>query len=122
MTADRLMASCRRAIDAGLTPGAVVLVGRGNEVLCHLAVGHRALVPKPLPMKLSTVFDLASLTKPVATATDSTAVIDTTAKHAEIAAPATAGVVRKSLLSNFQLFAFGVNCALRFAHSLGSAV
>ena len=69
MTAERLVAACQRAIDAGQTPGAVALVGRGDEVLCHVAVGHRALVPEPLPMQPDTVFDLASLTKPVATAT-----------------------------------------------------
>ena len=69
MTAPRLVAACQRAIDAGQTPGVVALVGRGAEVLCHVAVGHRAFAPKPLPMKLDTVFDLASLTKPVATAT-----------------------------------------------------
>jgi serine-type D-Ala-D-Ala carboxypeptidase len=69
MTRERVIAACQRAIDAGQTPGAVVLVGRGDEVLCHVAVGRRALVPEALPMRLDTVFDLASVTKPVATTT-----------------------------------------------------
>jgi uncharacterized protein YbbC (DUF1343 family)/CubicO group peptidase (beta-lactamase class C family) len=50
-------------------PGAVVLIGRGNRVLYRKAVGHRALVPLVEPMTLDTMFDLASLTKVVATTT-----------------------------------------------------
>jgi len=50
-------------------PGAVVLVGRGDETLVRKAYGHRALVPSPEPMTLDTIFDLASLTKVVATTT-----------------------------------------------------
>jgi uncharacterized protein YbbC (DUF1343 family)/CubicO group peptidase (beta-lactamase class C family) len=50
-------------------PGAVVLIGRGNRVLYRKAVGHRALVPSVEPMTLDTMFDLASLTKVVATTT-----------------------------------------------------
>lgn len=57
------------AIAAGETPGAVVLVGRGDEVLYFEAFGHRALVPDAEPMTRDTVFDLASLTKVVATTT-----------------------------------------------------
>ena len=57
------------AIAAGETPGAVVLVGRGDELLYFEAFGHRALVPEREPMTRDTVFDLASLTKVVATTT-----------------------------------------------------
>ena len=56
-------------IAAGQTPGAVVLVGRGAEVLHFEAYGARATVPSREPMTLDTVFDLASLTKVVATTT-----------------------------------------------------
>jgi len=38
-------------------------------VLCHEAFGHRMLVPEQRPMERDTIFDAASLTKPVATAT-----------------------------------------------------
>ncbi len=48
-------------------PGAVVLVGRGDRVVFRKAYGHRALVPAKEPMTLDTVFDMASLTKVVAT-------------------------------------------------------
>ncbi len=50
-------------------PGAVVLVGRGDAVLYHQAFGRRALVPTVEPTTLDTIFDLASLTKVVATTT-----------------------------------------------------
>lgn len=59
----------RRAIDDGRIPGAVVLVGQGGHILYEKAYGHRCLEPRPEPMTLGTRFDLASLTKVVATAT-----------------------------------------------------
>ncbi len=63
---DRLM---EEAILAKLTPGAVVLIGRGDEVLYEKAYGRRALVPAVEPMTIDTIFDVASLTKVVATTT-----------------------------------------------------
>lgn len=56
------------AITAGKTPGAVVLVGRRGRVVYRRAFGQRSLEPKREAMTADTVFDLASLTKPVATA------------------------------------------------------
>jgi uncharacterized protein YbbC (DUF1343 family)/CubicO group peptidase (beta-lactamase class C family) len=50
-------------------PGAVVLVGRGERTLYQKAIGNRAVVPSVEPMTLDTVFDVASLTKVVATTT-----------------------------------------------------
>ena len=57
------------AIDAKQTPGAVLLVGHRGEVVYRKAYGHRALAPAAEPMTLDTIFDLASLTKVVATTT-----------------------------------------------------
>lgn len=50
-------------------PGAVVLVGRHGKIVWRKAYGNRALEPQPEAMTLDTIFDLASLTKVVATAT-----------------------------------------------------
>jgi uncharacterized protein YbbC (DUF1343 family)/CubicO group peptidase (beta-lactamase class C family) len=50
-------------------PGAVVLVGHDGEVIYRKAFGERALEPRREPMTLDTIFDLASLTKVVATTT-----------------------------------------------------
>jgi len=56
-------------IAAGHLPGAVVLVGRGNKVLYCKAFGLEVAEPFRETMENDTVFDMASLTKPVATAT-----------------------------------------------------
>ena len=50
-------------------PGAVVLVGTLNGVVYQRAFGNRAVESEVEPMSLDTVFDLASLTKVVATTT-----------------------------------------------------
>ena len=50
-------------------PGAVVLVGRHGKVVYRKAYGNRAVAPAVEPMTMDTIFDLASLTKVVATAT-----------------------------------------------------
>ena len=54
---------------AKLTPGAIVVVGRADQTVYEKAFGFRATVPAEEPMSLDTVFDLASLTKVVATTT-----------------------------------------------------
>ena len=50
-------------------PGAVLLVGRGPDVLYQKAYGNRAVTPAVEPMTLDTIFDMASVTKVVATTT-----------------------------------------------------
>jgi uncharacterized protein YbbC (DUF1343 family)/CubicO group peptidase (beta-lactamase class C family) len=57
-------------------PGAVVLVGRHGKIVFRKAYGHRALLPALEPMTPDTVFDLASLTKVVATATSVMALVE----------------------------------------------
>ena len=57
------------ALAEGKLPGCVIVVGQHDRVLFHKAYGQRALMPDPLAMTEDTVFDLASLTKPIATAT-----------------------------------------------------
>src|SRR5439155_1030863 len=47
--------------------GAVILVGQGSRILYHRAFGLRQVVPSAEPMTEDTVFDLASLTKPLGT-------------------------------------------------------
>lgn len=50
-------------------PGAVVLIGHRGKIVFRKAYGNRSLVPTAEPMTLDTIFDLASLTKVVATTT-----------------------------------------------------
>jgi CubicO group peptidase (beta-lactamase class C family) len=52
-------------------PGAVLLIGHKGQIVHRKAYGKRALVPAAEPMTVDTIFDLASLTKVVATTTSS---------------------------------------------------
>ncbi len=75
-TRPRLPASVTEAVGAAVAdaiaakklPGCVVMVGRHDSVLLAQAYGSRSLLPTVTPMTVDTVFDLASLTKPIATA------------------------------------------------------
>ena len=57
----------KRGLKEKVYPGAVLLVARGEDIVFFHNVGNRALIPKTLPMEKETIFDLASLTKPLAT-------------------------------------------------------
>jgi CubicO group peptidase (beta-lactamase class C family) len=52
----------------GIFPGAVLLVSQHHRILFFKAVGNAAIIPTSRPMTSNTRFDLASLTKPLATA------------------------------------------------------
>src|SRR5689334_19137554 len=56
-----------RAVAEGVFPGAVLLVGQQDAIVYQRAFGHRSLVPQQTPMLADTIFDLASLTKALAT-------------------------------------------------------
>jgi len=55
-------------IGLGNLPGAVVLIGNHDTVALEKAYGNRSVEPEIEPMTPETIFDLASLTKVVATA------------------------------------------------------
>jgi CubicO group peptidase (beta-lactamase class C family) len=63
--------SVRKLLEDGIKdsifPGAVLLVAKGGQVAFFQEAGDRSILPKRLPIKKDTVFDLASLTKPLAT-------------------------------------------------------
>ena len=72
MSADRLSVIdqlVQEGLDQEKMPGAVVVVGRRAGIVFRKAYGFRQTQPERVPMTLDTVFDLASLTKPIATAT-----------------------------------------------------
>jgi len=62
-----LDAIVQKAITADEIPGAVVVVGQRGRILYRKAYGVRAVLPQNEPMSVDTIFDLASLTKVVAT-------------------------------------------------------
>ncbi len=59
----------QQAIHDEQIPGAVVLIGHNGQVIYRKAFGERSLEPRRQPMTVDTIFDLASLTKAVATTT-----------------------------------------------------
>lgn len=71
--ADEISAKIDKAIEAALDekkmPGCVVVVAHGGEAVYKKAHGNRRVEPSVEPMTLDTVFDMASLTKPIVTAT-----------------------------------------------------
>ena len=59
----------KKAIQSGKIPGAVILIGNHGKTVYRQCFGFRALIPKKEPMTIETIFDLASLTKVIATTT-----------------------------------------------------
>src|ERR1700726_4634004 len=62
-----LDAAIDQAVREDKIPGAVLLVGHQGKVVYRKAYGYRALVPAKEAMTADTIFDIASLTKIVAT-------------------------------------------------------
>jgi len=56
-----------RGLKEKVYPGAVLLTAQEEDIVFFYNVGNRTLRPQPLPMEKETRFDLASLTKPLAT-------------------------------------------------------
>ncbi len=63
----KLDAAIEEAIRQGSMPGAVLLVSHQGRVVYRKAYGQRSLVPQRESMTVDTIFDLASLTKVIAT-------------------------------------------------------
>ncbi len=57
------------ALEKGDFPGAVLLVGRKGGIVYRKAFGSSQWIPEDRPMRIDMIFDLASITKPVATTT-----------------------------------------------------
>lgn len=58
-----------KTIRDGKISGAVVLIGNRGKVIYRQAFGYRSFAPEKIGMTTDTIFDLASLTKAVATTT-----------------------------------------------------
>lgn len=72
----RLDAIVEEAIARDEIPGAVLLVGHEGKVIHRQAYGARAVLPQREAMTVDTIFDLASLTKPLATASSVMALLE----------------------------------------------
>lgn len=64
---EKVLRFLQKEIDLGHIPGAVIHVAHKGETILEEAIGYKTVYPKKEPMTLDTVFDLASLTKVVAT-------------------------------------------------------
>ena len=67
--AAKIASAVQKELEAGLFPGAVVLVGTRDKVLYHEAFGFAQVIPRKVPMQKDSIFDVASITKVVCTAT-----------------------------------------------------
>lgn len=64
----RVTKAIQQAVDEKVFPGAALLVASKGEVLVREFFGNATLLPSPEPVTEKTLFDIASLTKPVSTA------------------------------------------------------
>ncbi len=61
-------AAMEKAIQENVFPGAALLVAKKGQILHRNFYGHATLLPRPELLTEKIIFDIASLTKPVATA------------------------------------------------------
>ena len=64
---ESISAFLQSRIDAGDFPSAVYLVAEKSEVKFHGALGYAVVAPERIGAKLDTIYDVASLTKPLVT-------------------------------------------------------
>ena len=73
---DQIDCVVREEIKKDNFPGAVILVGQADEILYCKAFGFEVIEPNRESMSEDSIFDLASLTKPIATATSILILVD----------------------------------------------
>jgi CubicO group peptidase (beta-lactamase class C family) len=64
---DKIIGLLEKGLEEKVYPGAVLIAALDGEIVFFHTIGNRSVVPVPLPMEKDTIFDLASLTKPLAT-------------------------------------------------------
>ncbi len=64
---ERISTFLQERIDANDFPSAVYLVAEKGEIVFHDALGYAVVEPERIEAKLDTIYDLASLTKPLIT-------------------------------------------------------
>ncbi len=67
--ADLIAEKMQQGVEEGVFPGGVLLVEHKGRAVHHAAYGSACLQPKRVPATVDTIYDLASLTKPLATVT-----------------------------------------------------
>src|SRR2546425_1669297 len=69
MVTEPIAEKMREGVEQGVFPGGVLLASHRGRTVHHAAYGQACLIPKPEPSTVDTIYDLASLTKPLATTT-----------------------------------------------------
>jgi len=64
---DKITGKMKEGLATKVFPGGVLLIHHRGKIVYHKAFGHASLLPQKRPMRRNTLFDLASLTKPLAT-------------------------------------------------------
>ena len=64
---EKISAFLSERIAANDFPSAVYLVAEKGEIVYHEALGNAVVTPEVIPARLDTIYDLASLTKPLVT-------------------------------------------------------
>lgn len=99
----------QQAVHDKVFPGAVALVRSRGTVVFHEAVGTRGVPPDDQPVRRESMYDLASLTKPLATSTATLCLVQDGCLHLdqpvsrwveELRDSPVAGVVLRQLLSH----------------------
>src|SRR2546428_11893351 len=67
--AEPIAEKMREGVEQGVFPGGVLLASHRGRTVHHAAYGAACLLPKPEPSSVDTIYDLASLSKPLATTT-----------------------------------------------------
>jgi CubicO group peptidase (beta-lactamase class C family) len=68
LSSERISSFLRSEIERSVFPGAQYVVGEAGEVVAEDGVGWAVIAPERIPVNLETIYDLASLTKPLVTA------------------------------------------------------
>lgn len=64
----KVSAHLQNAIERGSFPGAQFVIGERGKIVAEAALGYAVLEPEAIPVTTQTIYDLASLTKPLLTA------------------------------------------------------
>jgi CubicO group peptidase (beta-lactamase class C family) len=62
----RVQAMLDQGVERGVFPGAAMVIARRGRIVLNTQVGQAALLPAPRPLLPNAIWDLASVTKPVA--------------------------------------------------------
>ncbi|WP_422926224.1 exo-beta-N-acetylmuramidase NamZ domain-containing protein [Singulisphaera sp. PoT] len=73
---DAIKGAVAEAIEKKQVPGAVIMVTRHGKIAYLVVAGQKVVEPTPEPLTRDTMFDLASLTKPISTATSIMILVD----------------------------------------------